>query len=143
MNYWLGSDIEEVIEGIKPEMDALSGQRLLLTGAGGFLGRYIIEVIRHANRRGADIRLTNIENFAVPTKKSEIAQLLVGDNIEHVNCDICNSLETDALGDFDLIVHAAGIASPFYYRAKPIETLSVATTATNNLLNLAKRIAVN
>jgi UDP-glucuronate decarboxylase len=41
-------------------------------------------------------------------------------------------------GRFDHIIHAAGIASPFYYRAHPLETLDVAISGTRNLLDLAR-----
>ena len=40
--------------------------------------------------------------------------------------------------DFDLIVHAAGIASPYYYRKKPIETLDVSYSGSKNLLELSR-----
>jgi UDP-glucuronate decarboxylase len=39
----------------------------------------------------------------------------------------------------DYVIHAAGIASPFYYRAYPLETLEVAITGTRNALELATR----
>jgi UDP-glucuronate decarboxylase len=42
-------------------------------------------------------------------------------------------------GDLDYILHAAGIASPYYYRAYPLETLDVAVTGTRQTLELAKR----
>ena len=38
----------------------------------------------------------------------------------------------------DYIVHAAGIASPYYYRAYPLETLGVAIDGTKNMLKLAE-----
>ena len=38
----------------------------------------------------------------------------------------------------DFVIHAAGIASPYYYRAYPLETLEVAITGTRNMLELAK-----
>ena len=39
----------------------------------------------------------------------------------------------------DYVIHAAGIASPFYYRAYPLETLGVAISGTQNMLDLAKK----
>jgi UDP-glucuronate decarboxylase len=37
------------------------------------------------------------------------------------------------------VIHAAGIASPFYYRAYPLETLEVAINGTKHMLELAHR----
>jgi UDP-glucuronate decarboxylase len=39
----------------------------------------------------------------------------------------------------DYIIHAAGIASPYYYRAYPLETLEVAITGTKKMLELGTR----
>ena len=39
----------------------------------------------------------------------------------------------------DIIIHAAGIASPFYYRKKPLETLDVAIDGTRNCLKIARQ----
>ena len=39
----------------------------------------------------------------------------------------------------DIVIHAAGIASPFYYRKKPIETLEVAINGTRNCLDIARK----
>lgn len=37
----------------------------------------------------------------------------------------------------DFVIHAAGIASPYYYRAFPLETLDASTIGTRNMLNMA------
>jgi UDP-glucuronate decarboxylase len=41
-------------------------------------------------------------------------------------------------GKVDFIFHMAGIASPYYYRAFPLETLDVAITGTRKMLDMAK-----
>ena len=38
----------------------------------------------------------------------------------------------------DIIIHAAGIASPFYYRKQPIKTLDVAIDGTR-VLDIARK----
>ena len=43
-----------------------------------------------------------------------------GENLEFIQHDVVHPYESD--GQFDYIIHAAGIASPFYYRAYPLET---------------------
>ena len=58
-------------------------------------------------------------------------------NFKFLIKDVC---ETFNFKDhIDLIIHAAGIASPYYYRKKPIETLDVAIKGTRNSLDLAKK----
>ena len=58
--------------------------------------------------------------------------------VEHatfIQHDVIKPFEWD--GPIDYIIHAAGIASPYYYRAYPLETLEVAITGTRNMLELA------
>jgi len=42
-------------------------------------------------------------------------------------------------GPVHYILQAAGIASPYYYRAYPLETLEVAVSGTKNMLELARK----
>ena len=62
------------------------------------------------------------------------ACLVIGGDVQ---TDICRDPLPD--GHFDWIIHAAGIASPYYYRAYPLETLEVATVGTQRLLERAKQ----
>jgi UDP-glucuronate decarboxylase len=55
--------------------------------------------------------------------------------MEFINHDVIQPFSYD--GPLDYVIHAAGIASPFYYRAYPLETLEVAITGTRNMLELA------
>ena len=57
-------------------------------------------------------------------------------NMEFMNYDITKPLEINQ--DIDHVIHAAGIASPHYYRMYPLETLDVAISGTRNMLNVAK-----
>ena len=47
------------------------------------------------------------------------------------------SKKIDLGKDVNFVVHAAGIASPFYYRSKPLETLDVAVNGLRHVLNFA------
>ncbi|MDA8665862.1 NAD-dependent epimerase/dehydratase family protein [Litoricolaceae bacterium] len=138
------SDILDVIEILGDDLNHLSDQQILLTGAGGFLGRYFLEVFSEAIRAGAltNISVTAIDNFCVGRDGAGDDVFDGGHSCEWLTwsqVNICDQSEVEKLGHFSVIIHAAGIASPFYYRASPLETLDVAVTGTRNLLELAKR----
>ena len=44
--FFLKSDIEEILDRIKDISDDFSGKTILLTGARGFLGRYFVEIFK-------------------------------------------------------------------------------------------------
>lgn len=130
------SDIEEIADNLGEEAQRFSGKRLLLTGAGGFLGRYYTAVVAHLNETVLDepCEMIALDNFITAGKEGGPEP--GGNGVTFVRHDVIAPYKPE--GKVDFILHAAGIASPFYYRAYPLETLEVAITGTRNLLNLAR-----
>ena len=58
-------------------------------------------------------------------------------NFNFIKSDVAKKININLKPD--IIIHAAGIASPFYYRKKPLETLEVAIQGTKNCLRIAKQ----
>lgn len=114
-----------------------AAKTVILTGAGGFLGRYFSEVFAHLNEHVLDApcKLYGFDNLI--TSGALCANLPTYPHITFRKHDVIHPLGWDAPVDF--IVHAAGIASPFHYRAFPLETLEVAVTGTRNMLELAAK----
>lgn len=135
MKQFLETDIDEVCNLI--DFKYFEGMKILLAGGQGFLGRYFVKIIKEINElQSLNIKLTLVDNFV----SSNIADRdsFVSENLTFVRGDIIDKNFVDNLGVFDVIIHAAGIASPFYYRAKPLETLDVSVQGTKNLLELSK-----
>lgn len=137
MGFLLDSDIDEICKSLGEDARAFAGRRILITGARGFLGRYFTEVFLRLNatmlRDPCEIiALDNLRTSGV--LGSELPRDRHFAFVEH-----------DAIKPFyperpvDFILHAAGIASPYYYRKWPLETLEVATTGLKNVLELATK----
>lgn len=60
-----------------------------------------------------------------------------GGKIRFIQHDVIKPFRVEEPLDF--ILHAAGIASPFYYRAYPLETMDVAISGTRQVLDLARQ----
>ncbi len=131
------SDIDEVVGRISNAAKDFSGKTALLTGGRGFLGRYFMEVFNRLNQEILEkpVKLLVLDNLI--TAGQEGAQIPEFENIEFVQHDVIQPFDFD--GKLDYVIHAAGIASPFYYRAYPLETLEVAITGTRNMLELAEK----
>ena len=134
-NFFLTSDMEEIVSQLKDIGPELSGKNILLAGAGGFLGRYFIEVFKKLNVSVLDkpCHVIGVDNFIATRHVSE--KQLADKNIEFFEHNIAEPFECDL--KFDYIIHAAGIASPYHYRAHPLATLEVSTTGSRRLLDLA------
>jgi UDP-glucuronate decarboxylase len=136
-NFSLPEDIDEVVERIKGPAQDFAGKTILLTGGRGFLGRYFMEVFDKLNQDILEkpAQLIVLDNLI--TAGEEGAQIPEHDHMEFVQHDVIKPFDYD--GKLDYVIHAAGIASPFYYRAYPMETLEVAITGTRNMLELAEK----
>ncbi len=133
----LDSDISEIVEGFRDSAQALSGKRLLITGGRGFLGRYFTRAVVELNARVLEkpCEVLVLDSLITAGKDGSKEETLP--HVRFVQHDIIQPF-TDT-GHIDYILHAAGIASPFYYRAYPLKTLEVATTGTKHVLDLAKK----
>jgi UDP-glucuronate decarboxylase len=134
MNSFLESDITEVMQGLGEDAQVFSGKTILMTGARGFLGRYFTEIFAHLNDRVLKSPCTFIGLDNLLTSGDAGSKLKERPNKVH---DVTQPFEWNRSVDF--IIHAAGIASPFYYRAYPIQTLDVAIIGTRNMLDLATK----
>ena len=46
-----GNDLIEVVTALPNEVERLSGNRILIAGGGGFLGRYFLAIFDHLNEQ--------------------------------------------------------------------------------------------
>ncbi len=134
--FCLQSDIDEIVERISGAATAFAGKTVLITGARGFLGRYFIDVFQQLNQTVLDrpVKVIALDNLI--TAGAHGAEIPEIENIRFINHDVIQPFEIDEPVDF--VIHAAGIASPYYYRAYPLETLEVAITGTKRMLELAE-----
>lgn len=121
------------------DLARLSGQRLLITGGAGFLGYYLVQLPLAWNDQNPDlapIDVTVFDNYirGVPPWLDRLA---VRRDVTLRPHDVREPLPGD-MGAFSYVIHAAGIASPTYYRAHPIETMDANITGLRNLLDYAR-----
>ena len=135
MSQYLESDIAEILDGLGGTARAFSGKTVLLTGGAGFLGRYLAAVFSRLGQRegGAPVKLVILDNLITAAETSARAPEGAGQFVQF------NVIEPYAHPEpVDFVIHAAGIASPYYYRKYPLETLEVAIWGTKNMLELAR-----
>lgn len=132
----LNCDLDSICDRLDAEFSAMSGKRLLITGGAGFLGYYLVQSVLHWNRRqtaSARIGVTVYDNYLrgepawLPPLRDDSALTLVKHNV-------IDPLPAD-IGQFAYIIHAAGIASPIYYRQHPLATMDANINGLRSLLD--------
>lgn len=126
-------DIKNIADALKPYRRFFSGKTFLITGAYGFLGRYIVHLLKYLNEEVLEqkTRALLLDNFVTGYEQRVISDR----NLVFHRHNVINPFSTNE--EIDYIIHAAGIASPAYYTKYPIETMDVGTVGTRNMLELA------
>ncbi len=113
-----------------PKIKALKKERVLITGAAGFIGSHLCDrfIAEGYHVIGMDNLLTgNLAN---------IEHLFPLSEFEFYHHDVTKFVHVP--GEIKYILHFASPASPIDYLQMPIQTLKVGALGTHNLLGLAK-----
>jgi len=108
----------------------MSKKRILITGAGGFLGSHLCDTFIQE-----DYEVIGMDNF-ITGNENNISHLFKLKPFSFYHHDVSNYVHIP--GELDYILHFASPASPIDYLKMPIQTLKVGSLGTHNLLGLAK-----
>ncbi|SDK54226.1 NAD dependent epimerase/dehydratase family protein [Natronincola ferrireducens] len=130
----ISEDIQIIYNDLKDSLTEIEGSTWLISGGGGFLGSYFLDLLNYCNEKvfHNPCKVICIENFLSGTPE-RIKHLQNNQHIQIIKTDIVKPIEV--YGDIDYIVHAASIASPSFYRKYPIETIEANVLGLKNLLD--------
>jgi len=119
------------------DWEKFRGKTVLVTGATGRLGMYIVETLAHA-----DIEWNLSLHTIAMARSAEKLQRVFGEtlglpNVSTIVQDITASFESVPAVDY--IFHTAGLASPKDFTENPVGTLWGHVQGTRNVLELARK----
>ena len=136
----VAADVESICDRLRDEFAEMAGTNLLITGGAGFLGYYFVHAVHHHNRNSTEaerITLTVFDNY-VRGVPGWTKQLDGGCGVSFLTYDLASPFRDD-VDDFEYVIHAASIASPNYYRQRPIETMDSNVNGLRALLDRFRR----
>ncbi len=104
--------------------------RYIISGAAGFIGSHLCE--RLLNEGHQVVALDNL----ITGSRDNVKHLLQNKSFDYLEKDVCQRV--DVVGPIDRVFHLASLASPVDYLKHPLETLESGSTATRNMLELAR-----
>jgi UDP-glucuronate decarboxylase len=132
MSYY---DVKAVSDMLS-ESSKLEGKTLLWTGTGGFLGQWVLQLIKHLNQNVLKVPCKLLAyDMAIPPQsvQDEFSNCGIYFNSHDLTTKLAPVVER-----VDYVVHMAGIASPTHYKRKPLETIDVAIEGVRSALDIAK-----
>jgi UDP-glucuronate decarboxylase len=138
----LRQDLDYICGNLSAELARLAGKRLLITGGAGFLGYYLVHAALYFNRtagKGRTIHVTVWDSF-IRGRPEWLSGLARDPNLLVEKRDLIEPLP-EPMPDFQWIIHAAGIASPPFYRKHPLKTIDANINGLRNLLEYCVRQA--
>ncbi len=135
--------LQEDLENIASDyllFDGLKNSTILVTGATGLVGSYLIKSIMCYNR----INSANIKIIAlirdVGKAKKVFGDMYDNEMISFVIADIMDVIDIDY--KIDYIIHAASTTASKLFVTKPVETIDTIILGTKNILELARSKSV-
>jgi len=126
----ISSDIERIISNT--DLEFLNGKEILVTGASGLVGSYFVQTMQTLNENGKGPSRVYVSS------KTGVFQFNLNPIVEVLIGDLTNKVFVEKLPYFDVIIHAACYAQPGKFLSNPIETLSLNTTSTIELIKKVK-----
>lgn len=113
--------------------DALNGKDILITGASGLVGTYLLHSLAAAQRRGQVVPrgVYAVVHKDVPAHLEELAKL---DNFHFLRGDLSEFSFSESLPNADCIVHAAGYGQPLRFLERQMEALKINVQAMFSLV---------
>lgn len=132
---FIQKDVESILT--KVDFTELNDKSILITGASGLLGHYLIASLKQAFKKGVQIHDIFLVVKSEPTDC--FMELIRDIPVKTLTGDLTNLLFLSSLPNTDYIIHAAGYGQPGKFMMDPVKTLALNTVATLQLFEKLKQ----
>ncbi len=120
--------IHNDINNIDIDLSKMKNKSVLITGASGLIGLYMLAVLKRKQKE------YNISIYTINRNKINDIYLPLFEDCYRIIADITDNSIYETLPKFDYIIHAAGYGQPGKFMLDKIKTIKLNTTSTIKLL---------
>lgn len=137
----ISEDIDYIL-GSQLPWSTFSGCKVVVTGAGGFLGGYLVRTLLALNHQGVISQSLKVIAFVRDRQRAnQTFADIEGDPNFHIFEWDLNAISVPGLKDINYVFHAASQASPKFYGSDPVGTLLPNAVGTAALLSMLQKCA--
>ena len=130
-------EIEKMLKLTFIEYERLKDKTILISGATGMIGSFMIDVIMRLNEN----RKMNCKVYAIGRNeeraRSRFCKYLNDENFNFIFADINTPLLTELMEKVDFVIHLASNTHPIAYATDPIGTIITNIEGTRNMLDFS------
>lgn len=139
INPIIKKDIENIIKRLGGKIKRLSGKTILITGASGLIGSYLVETIAYLNTKkklSKPCKIVGLQKSII-TKNSRLGYLLGREDTQFISHDVI--LPYSPTSKIDYLIHCAGMSAPASFLEDPLGTVDVNVNGVRWILEYAKK----
>jgi len=129
-------NLKAVLDIIGDDVQKLNGKTILWTGTNGFLGQWVLRVIKYLNQFVLEFPCKLLAYDMYIPEQNQLKEFSDFGIFFHSHDLTLKLPQLDERIDF--VVHMAGIASPTHYKKKPLQTIDVTLEGVRGTLEIAK-----
>lgn len=136
------TDIQNIIRRLGDSIQKLSGKNILITGASGLIGSYIVETMAFLNSENTlreSCKVIGLQKREI-VKESRLGYLLDCRDVQFVSRNAAVPYSPSV--KIDYFIHAAGMSAPAFFLADPLGTIDVNVNGIRWILEYAKKHTV-
>lgn len=125
MHKIIEEDIKNIIKRLGKQVDSLSGKNVLITGASGLIGSYLVETLAFLNSEkiiSSPCKVIGLQKNKIK-RSSRLDYLLDHPDIQFVSHNAAFPFPSPF--NIDYIIHAAGMSAPAFFLEDPLGTIDV------------------